>query len=91
MKVITEKALQAQVDRLNKITNSPLKPYELKDGKYIAQVGNYYLDGAYGGWQLARMMSEGGSITDVLRTGHISKRDLYNRLAAFISGIEFKS
>jgi len=61
MKVITEKALQAQVDRLNKITNSPLKPYELKDGKYIAQVGNYYLDGAYGGWQLARMMSEGGS------------------------------
>ena len=90
MERITEKHLQAQVERLNKLTKSPLKPYEKVNGKYIAQIGNYHLDGAYGGWELVRMVGEGGSITSPLSTGHISKRELYDRLCAFISSIEVK-
>jgi hypothetical protein len=40
------------------------------------------LSGAYGGH---RFNLNG---RDVLRTGHIPKRDLYNRLCAFVQGLE---
>ena len=88
MERITEKHLQAQIDRLNKLTNSPMKPYETTGKKYVAQIGNYHLDGAYGGWELMRMENEGGGVSSPLRTGHISKKELYGRISAFIAGIE---
>ncbi len=83
MNRITEKHLQAVVDRLNRITNSPAQPYI--DGK--AQIGCYHLSHAYGGVCLHRMYNEGGGVTSPLSTGHIPKRELAGLLYAFISGI----
>jgi hypothetical protein len=81
--------LEAMVKAINKRTNSPEAPYSKDDnGKLTANIGNYHLDGAYGGWSLNRMVSPGGGVSDVFRCGHVSKRDLYNRLKAFIDGLD---
>ena len=39
-------------------------------------------------YALHQMSNEGGGVSDVLRCGHQSKRELSNRLSAFIAGIE---
>ena len=80
---ITEAHLQALVDRINRITNSPLEPYA--NGK--AQIGNYHISHAYGGVCLHRMQNEGGGVSSPLSTGHIPKRALAGLMYAFISGL----
>lgn len=86
---ITLANLEAVVRRINIMTKSPLEPYTKgKNGKYKANIGNYHLDGAYGGYALHRMDSEGGGVQDVLRVGHVSKPDLYYQLHSFIAGLE---
>jgi hypothetical protein len=83
MNRITEKHLQAIVDRLNRITGSPEAPYI--DGK--AQIGNYHLSHDYGGVCLHRMHNDGGGVSSPLSTGHVTKRELAGLLHAFIAGI----
>ncbi len=88
---VSIKDLESIVERINRITDSPLTSYvKSKDGKYTAQIGNYHLDGAYGGYALHRMHNEGGGIEDVLRVGHVSKPELQRLLFAFINGLETK-
>ena len=82
---ITDKQLQAIVDRLNRVTGSPAAPYI--DGK--AQIGNFHLSHAYGGVCLHRMHNECGGVSSPLSTGHISKRELAGLMYAFLAGIEF--
>ena len=84
---ITEKQLQAIVDRINRATNSPMTSYTKIGTKYTPNPGNYHLDGAYGGWSLSRMCNTGGGTSDVFRCGHIPKRELYNRMQAFLDGM----
>lgn len=83
MNRITDKHIEAIIDRLNKITGSPESPYV--DGK--AQIGNYHLSHAYGGVCLHRMHNDGGGVSSPLSTGHITKRELAGLLHAFIAGI----
>lgn len=84
--------LQAVVDRINRMTGSPIEPWSKNgDGKYHANIGNYHLSGAYGGYALHRMHNDAGGIVDVLRIGHVPKRTLYNAMHAFIAGIETAS
>jgi hypothetical protein len=84
MQRITDAHLQAKVDRLNRITNSPAEPYT--DGK--ANTGNYHLSHAYGGVCLHRMYNDGGAVSSPLCIGHVSKRELAGLLSAYIAGIE---
>ena len=72
--------------RLNRDTGSPETSYTKQGNKFIANVGNYHLDGAYGGYELCRMVGPGGGVSDVFRCGHISKRDLSNRISAMLAG-----
>ena len=93
MTTITKADLKATVDRINRMTNSPIDMYnrtEDENGKgiYKANIGNYHLSGAYGGYSLHRMDTDGGGITDVLGCGHLAKRDLYDRMQSFIRGLE---
>jgi hypothetical protein len=80
---VTEKQLQAIVDRINKISNSPAEPYI--NGK--AQPGNYHLSHAYGGVCLHRMSNTDGGVSSPLSTGHVSKRELAALMYAFICGL----
>lgn len=84
---ITEKGLQATCDRINRIMDKPRDPYARTEGNLVANIGCYHLDHAYGRVALYQMASEGGGVRDIFG-GHMPKRDLYERMQAFIKGIE---
>jgi len=87
MSRITEKDLQAVVNRINRATNSPVEPYAKVGDKYTAQIGCYHLSHAYGGVALHRMYNDCGGVSDVFG-GHMPKRELYGKLHAFIAGLD---
>lgn len=85
---ITRKDLDGVVARINRLLDMPATPYTHTDGKCVANIGNYHISGAYGGWAVHRMATDGGGITDVFRIGHVPARELYTACHAFIAGIE---
>lgn len=89
MRRITMKDLESTVYRINHLTGMPCQPYI--DGK--PQAGCFHLSGAYGGWQLHRMSMTPGctGVSTPLYTGYCSKRELYDAMHSFISGLEFAS
>ena len=90
MERITQKMLERQVDRLNKLTGNSLKPWTRNEsGKYCAQIGNFHIEGAYGGVSLFQMEKEPGGVHDIFRTGHIPKRELYGLINAYMEGIDY--
>lgn len=92
MNRITNKDLEAVVKRINTITNSPEVTWERKklpDGRVIgtSKIGNYHLSFAYGGVALHRISNESGGVSTPINSGHVSKRELYNLMQAYISGL----
>lgn len=85
---ITKAHLQAAVDRINKLTNSPMEPYTRTGDKFNANIGCYYLYWAYGGVQLDRINNVGGGTSQPLGGGFNTKREMYYLLHAFIRGLE---
>jgi len=83
MSGVTIKNLEQLVNYLNEITDNPTE-YST-NGKI--NVGHYTLSGAYGGYQLQQIMNDAGGVNVPLSQGHISKRELYNELTAYIKGI----
>jgi hypothetical protein len=89
--VSIKKDLEPIVARINRIFKMPATPYTKNaEGKFTANIGNFHLSQAYGGVCLHRMVNEGGGVSDVLQSGHVSKRELLNRMFAFLRGIELK-
>ena len=84
---ITNRNLELVVKLINKATGSNPAPWTKTDGKLHANVGNYHIDGAYGGVALDQMANEGGGTRDVFSCGHVPKRELYNRMTAYLEGI----
>lgn len=89
---ITQKDLEAVVKRINLITDSPLETYtrkKLDDGRFTskANIGNYHLSYAYGGVCLHRIDNESGGVSVPINSGYVSKRELYNLMQVFISGL----
>ena len=81
--------LQSRIEFLNQITSNPPTPYsKTADGKIQANLGNFHLSRAYGGVCVHQMQNDGGGITTPIFYGHISKREAFDRLNAFISGID---
>ena len=74
---VTEKDLKNLVARLNKMAGF--------DNPEYSTIGAYCLSFAYGGVSLHRYVNERGGVTDVFRSGHVPKRDLYNRIHAYIT------
>lgn len=87
MERIAQAQLNYAVERINVNTKSPLTPYTKVDGKLVANIGNFHIYGAYGGYGLHRMCNEGGGITQII--GISTKRELYNQLQAMINGIHY--
>jgi hypothetical protein len=89
MNRVTLNQLEAVIDRINRETGSPAEPYAADaDGRQRAQIGNYHLSRAYGGFALHRMVTEGGGVSSPLSTGHIPARDLLNRMHAYLAGLD---
>ena len=80
---VTEAFLRAQVTRINEMCGTPMTSWS--DGK--ANIGNFHLYFAYGGVSLHQMVTTGGGVNDVFRCGCMTKRELSDRMDAFISGL----
>jgi len=86
---ITKKQLETSADYLNRITGNPETAYTRDDsGKFTANIGNYHISYAYGGACLHQMMNEGGGVTCPIEHCHVPKRELWDKMQAFIAGIE---
>ncbi len=72
--------IEGKLDELNTKLGRPTEAYTLRDGKFRANVGVYHLSGAYGGWNVHKMVSEGGGVSEPFGHGHVSKRQLYQRI-----------
>ena len=86
MEQTTRKQLEFLCERINAAQKTPAQPFERIDGSLVGQIGNYHLSGAYGGVSLHKTMTTGGGVCDVFGCGHVTKRDLYNRMSAFLAG-----
>ena len=89
MSRITKHNLEIAIHRLNVVSGNPTEPWTKDDdGKFRANIGNYHLDGAYGGWKFVQTMNEGGGINNTINMGFESKKVCYELLTAYIAGIE---
>ena len=88
MQRITQSNLEAVVARINRTVGAPLASYSRgEDGKLHANIGNYHLSYAYGGAALHRMSNAAGGVDDIFG-GHMPKRELYEKMHAFLRGLE---
>tara|TARA_R110000868_G_scaffold117014_1_gene310970 strand:- start:217 stop:480 length:264 start_codon:yes stop_codon:yes gene_type:complete len=84
---ITQRYLDSLCERINSAHKTPAAPYD-DNG---AQVGNYHISGAYGGVCLHQIATESGGARDVFSCGHVTKRDLYNRMRAYLVACESRA
>lgn len=88
MERITEKQLEAVVERVNRATESPLASWTKTATGTKANLGNYHLEYAYGYVSLNRMVTDGGGVERILPGG--TKRELYHQLHAYLAGLAAK-
>lgn len=86
MNRITIKDLNIAVERLNEALNMPME-YSTQSDTFKANVGHYTIDRAYGGFSLYQVANASGGVHDIFHCGHVSARDLFNRLHAMIEGV----
>ena len=88
MNRITLDDLSALVRVLNAVTGNNQEPYGKDDGgKFKAHVGTYLIEHAYGGCQLAQIVSSGGGARNPLNMGFVSKRECHRMVGSFLSGV----
>lgn len=87
MERITIKHLEAIAHRLNKITGSPTT---YRDADRNILVGHFHISRDYGGFSLCRTDNSSGGVTQPMGyAGSVPARDLYEKMHAFMAGIEF--
>lgn len=89
MERITQKDLQNLVDRINKATGNKLEPYDSSRPGCNPNPNVYHLNWAYGGVSLDQMMDKGTGDRSIL-PGFGTKRELYNKMQAFLAGLTAK-
>jgi hypothetical protein len=86
---ITVKNLERLCEHLNKVTENKTAPWvQGEDGRNRANIGTFYIDGAYGGWSLSQLVNESGGARNVLSIGHVPARELFNLMHAYLRGME---
>lgn len=86
---ITHKQLDRMVLALNRATGRPEQPYAKNDDtdRYEAQIGCLHISGAYGGWALHEIVSDGGGVRDVSGMGHQPARVLWTFLRGYAQAV----
>ena len=87
MERITNSQLETLCDRINSLLNAPKTAYTRNGNSSKANIGHHYIDSSYGGVCLHRMNNEGGGVTCPLVEYHVTKRELYNSMKSYISGL----
>src|SRR3990172_5190597 len=90
MERITSKDVESVCKRINQVFGRAEIGWDRENGRNVARVGHFYLDGAYDGWALYEIMNEGGGVHDVFSVGHVSRRELYGLMQAFLRGAEYE-
>ena len=80
---INEKDLKEKIEALNEISG-------FKSNPDYSTIGSYTLSCAYGGYSLHKYTGKNGSVIDVFNSGHITKKELFNKISSFISGIHYE-
>lgn len=87
--------LEIVVNHLNLITGHSLETHTRAEVaglmRYKANIGTYYLDGAYGGYALYQIVNDGGGIRDISNCGHVPKRELYDFVQGLVQGVQVSS
>lgn len=89
MQRITRKKLDGSVNYLNRIIGNAAEPYRKEGDKWVANIGNFHVSGAYGGFALHQMCNEEGGIRDIFQQGHMPMRELSNLIHAYVNAIVF--
>jgi hypothetical protein len=90
---ITQKDLEAVCARINRTVNgAELEPYERVNGHFRQVPNAFTISYAYGGAALHRNCDAGADgeshgVSDVFGY-HMPKRELYERMQAFLRGVE---
>lgn len=91
MNRITIKDLRIAANRLNLELDKPAEYCGPRvDGQFNANVGHYSISQAYGGYSLHQVCNTSGGVRDVFQCGHVTGRDLYNRIHGMLAGIGAK-
>lgn len=84
---ITERMLENRLDTIRRLLGRTQPPYSQDDtGKWTANLGALHLDGAYGGWSVTEIVTEGGGVHQ-WTAGHIPARDLFTGLGIAIEAL----
>ena len=84
MNRISNKDVEFELERLNKLTDNPTQTWE--NGKHT--IGNIHTIGQYGYTTIMQTVNDGGGCTN-LASG-LTKREAYQWLRAAIAGIHLK-
>ena len=84
---ITQKDLNAAVERLNRTLGRELATYTKTDTGYTPNAGVYHIDSAYGGFRLCAMSNTKGCTgsRDISPRG--TRREVYEYIHAMLTGI----
>ena len=83
-KRITRAMLESKAATINSLLEKPADC--LSGGQWC--IGNFHIDGAYGGYALHQVANDAGGTHDVFWSGHMTARQLFDRMTSFISGIQ---
>jgi hypothetical protein len=89
MNRITRKHLQSRIETINSILGMPETPYTRTNEEFNANIGNFHLSQAYGGYCVHRMCNQSGGVSTPIWVGHIPAREAYERICASIIGLTF--
>lgn len=86
MNRITDRHLDMLLERINIAAGRATTMFS-DDRSRGANIGHYTIDRAYSGCQLAQIVNSGGGETNISVDGYVSKRELYNQMTMFLSGL----
>ena len=87
---ITESDLERKALLINKKTGSPVERFSQEGESWKSQAGHYYVEKAYGGYALSRIVKHGGEQNVFSHASRYTRRELFGLMDAYLKGIELE-
>ena len=79
------KDLNDLIKNLNDYHGEFPRPWDQQGGQMVANVGNYHLSRAYGGFNVNQMANERGGCSEPAGHGHVSKKECFARIRSLFT------